>query len=86
VFVLLKGLPLGSRFYSEKRGGQQFRGWNEGRYATVAIVNAVRALQYAHVAAHSKKKPGMDELPRLLGEQPIDGRTAHTKCHSNRAS
>ncbi|UAJ16534.1 tail assembly chaperone [Mycobacterium phage LarryKay] len=55
--VLIKELPVGSRFYAEKRGGKQFRGWDESRYALVAIVNAVRALQYTYVAAHSKSKP-----------------------------
>lgn len=56
LFVLLKGLPMGSRFNSEKRGGQQFAGWDESRYIQVALVNAVRALQYTYVQAHSKKK------------------------------
>lgn len=57
LLTLLKGLPEGSRFVAEKRGGQQFRGWDAGRYATVATVNAVRALQWTYVAAHSKSKP-----------------------------
>ncbi len=57
VLALIKNLPLGSRFFAERRGGQQFRGWDESRYAMVAVVNAVRALQYTYVAAHSKSKP-----------------------------
>lgn len=57
VLVLVQGLPDGSRFYAERRGGPEFRGWDSGRYATVAVVNAVRALQYTYVAAHSKSKP-----------------------------
>lgn len=55
LFVLLKGLPTGSRFNSEKRGGQQFQGWDESRYMQAALINAVRALQYTYVQAHSKK-------------------------------
>ena len=57
LLVLIRGLPEGSRFNAERRGGPEFRGWDTGRYATVAIVNAVRGLQYTYVAAHSKTKP-----------------------------
>jgi hypothetical protein len=57
VFTLIKGLNYDSAFVAERRGGQQFRGWNESRYAAVATVNAVRALQYTYVAANSKSKP-----------------------------
>lgn len=58
----IKNLPLGSRYYSEQRGGQQFRGWDESRYAAVATVNAIRALQYTYITAHSKKRPKMPEM------------------------
>lgn len=57
VISLIKGLPIESAFVAERRGGQQFRGWDESRYALVATVNAIRALQYTYVAAHSKTKP-----------------------------
>ncbi|AHY27087.1 tail assembly chaperone [Mycobacterium phage Phantastic] len=57
VLVLIKELPVGSRFYSEKRGGPQFRGWDESRYTLAAIVNAVRALQHTYLAAHMKSTP-----------------------------
>jgi hypothetical protein len=61
LLVLIRGLPEGSRFNAERRGGQQFRGWDSGRYAAVAVVNAVRALQWTYVAAHSKSKPKAPE-------------------------
>lgn len=57
ILVLVRGLPESSRFVAELRGGSQFRGWDASRYAAVATVNAVRALQYTYVAAHSKSKP-----------------------------
>lgn len=57
LLVLIRGLPDDSRFNAERRGGRQFRGWDESRYATVAIVNSLRALQWTYVAAHSKNKP-----------------------------
>lgn len=62
LFVLLKGLPVGSRFNSEKRGGQQFQGWDESRYMQASLINAVRALQYTYVQAHSKKKIQQPDL------------------------
>jgi len=62
LFVLIKGLPETSRFMAEKRGGQQFRGWDASRYALVATVNALRALQYTYITAHSKSKPKLPEM------------------------
>lgn len=61
LLTLIRGLPEGSRFNAERRGGQEFRGWDAGRYASVATVNAVRALQYTYVAAHSKNRPKAPE-------------------------
>ena len=57
LLALIRGLPMDGRFNSERRGGQEFRGWDAGRYVDVATVNAVRSLQWAYVAAHSKSKP-----------------------------
>lgn len=61
VLVLIRGLPETSRYVAELRGGPQFRGWDTSRYAAVATVNAVRALQYTYVAAHSKSRPKVPE-------------------------
>lgn len=62
LLVLIKGLPEGSRFNAERRGGQEFRGWDASRYAAVATVNAVRALQWTYIAAHSKSRPSPPQL------------------------
>lgn len=62
VLTLLTGLdPYDSRFYAEKRGGQEFRGWDPDRYATAATVDAVRALTWVYVAAHVKRKPKLPD-------------------------
>jgi len=61
LLVLIRGLPDDCRFNAERRGGQEFRGWNMSRYAAAATVNAVRALQYTYVAAHSKSRPRAPE-------------------------
>jgi hypothetical protein len=57
LLVLIRGLPDDCRFNAERRGGQEFRGWDASRWAAVATVNAVRALQYTYVSAHSKSRP-----------------------------
>lgn len=57
LLTLIRGLPEDCRFNAERRGGQVFRGWDASRYINVAVVNAVRALQYTYVAAHSKSRP-----------------------------
>lgn len=54
---LIRGLPLGSRFSAEKRGGPQFRGWDVNTYALAAAVNGIRALTHVYISAHSKNKP-----------------------------
>ena len=70
LLVLIRGLPEDCRFNAERRGGQQFRGWDGGRYAAVATVNAVRALQYTYVAAHSKNKPKPPD-PFPIPDKPV---------------
>ena len=57
VFNLIAQLPVGSRFYSERRGGPMFRGWDQSRYAQAATVDAIRALIHVYVSAHSKSRP-----------------------------
>ncbi len=57
LLVLIRGLPEDCRFNAERRGGQEFRGWDADRWAAVATVNAVRALTYTYVSAHSKSRP-----------------------------
>ena len=76
LLVLIRGLPEDCRFNAERRGGQEFRGWDAGRYAAVASVNAVRALQYTYVAAHSKSRPKAPEpfpIPDQRGRRKNTG-------------
>lgn len=62
VLTLLTGLcPTTSRFFAEQRGGQQFRGWGPGMYATAATLDAIRALTWVYIAAHVKSKPKMPD-------------------------
>lgn len=73
----IMNLPISSRFYAEQQGGQQFRGWDESRYAMVATVNAIRALQYTYISAHSKRKPKPPE-PFPVPEATVKKRRKQT--------
>lgn len=75
VLVLVRGLPIGSRFYAERRGGQQFRGWDETQYIRAETVNTLRAVQYVITAANSEKKPKLPKpfpVPELSRGQRAD--------------
>ena len=64
VLALVMQLPLGSAYVAAQRGGPQFRGWDQGMYAQVALINAVRTSNFLFLCANSnpkKKKPATPE-------------------------
>ncbi|SHS97920.1 Uncharacterised protein [Mycobacteroides abscessus subsp. abscessus] len=63
LLALITYLPVESAFQAEKRGGQQFRGWNPQMYAIVAAVNALRSLQHMYVLTHLGKKASKPKPP-----------------------
>lgn len=63
VMNLIVNLPLASAFVAAKRGGPQFRGWDETRYCLVAIINAVRTANYLFISANSDPKKKRPDLP-----------------------
>lgn len=63
LLALITYLPVESAFEAEKRGGQQFRGWNAQAYAIVAAVNALRSLQHMYVLTHLSKKASKPKSP-----------------------
>lgn len=63
VLIHIKWLPMESAFVAEHRGGRQFRGWDEGRYQTVALINAIRVLTHLFVVANSDPKKRNPPLP-----------------------
>ncbi len=69
LLMLITQLPAGSRFYAARRGGAQFRGWDETRYILAAVVNSVRVLQWTYVASKAKRKPSPPELLPLPDTQ-----------------
>ena len=55
--MLIRGLPVGSRFLSQLQGGEQFVGWNIQTYQLASIIDAINYTTYAVIAANSKRKP-----------------------------
>lgn len=55
VLAYISELHFTSRYGSAVRGGPQFRNWDETRYATVAMVEAIRALTFTYIQSHTKK-------------------------------
>jgi hypothetical protein len=62
VLMLITQLPVRSRFYAARRGGAQFRDWDETRYLLVAVANSIRMLQWTYVASKSKRKPPAPDM------------------------
>ena len=56
VLALIMYLPLGSAFVAERRGGQEFRGWDHSRYAMVDAANSLRSIQHLYLAAHIDRR------------------------------
>lgn len=56
-------LPSDSAYIAERRGGQQFRGWNPSWYAQVASVNAQRALNHMYILSHIGKNAPKPKAP-----------------------
>jgi hypothetical protein len=72
-FVLahVRNLDYHSAFIAEVRGGQQFRGWDEDRYLSAALINSLRTLIYIFILANSdpkKRKPKSPEMWPLPDE------------------
>lgn len=45
------------------RGGQQFRGWDEDRYQSAAMINALRALMHVYIISHIPKTAAKPKPP-----------------------
>lgn len=52
VLALVMYLPMGSAFVAARRGGQEFRDWDLGRYALVDVANSLRSLQHMYLVSH----------------------------------
>lgn len=64
VLALILWLPSDSAFFASRRGGHQYQGWDESRYALAALVNEQRATNHIMLMANrdpSKPKPKAPE-------------------------
>ncbi|QNL30382.1 tail assembly chaperone [Mycobacterium phage SuperCallie99] len=60
VLALVLCLPKDGAFYAERRGGQQYRGWDEDRYGLADIYDAIQAGNHILMLANrdpNKPKP-----------------------------
>ncbi|ALA48133.1 tail assembly chaperone [Mycobacterium phage Phlei] len=60
VLALVLNLPKDGAFHAARRGSREYRGWDEDRYALVALVNEMKANNHLFTLAHSdpkKRKP-----------------------------
>ncbi|MEI6001130.1 hypothetical protein H3V53_29295 [Paraburkholderia bengalensis] len=57
-------LPKTGAFYAERRGGQQYRGWDEDRYALADIYDAVQAGNHILLMANRDPKKPKPKAPK----------------------
>lgn len=63
VLAHIKWLPIGSAFIAEMRGGQQYRGWNEDRYAITRLIDLIAVSNYLFLMANRDPKKRAPEPP-----------------------
>ena len=56
VLNLIVNLPKDGAFYASRRGGPQYRGWDEDRYALAALIDAQQAANYMFIMANRDPK------------------------------
>ncbi|AAC18466.2 tail assembly chaperone [Mycobacterium phage Lakes] len=64
VLNLVIHLPKTGAFYAERRGGQQYRGWDEDRYALADIYDAVQAGNHILLMANRDPKKPKPKAPK----------------------
>ncbi|AMW64104.1 tail assembly chaperone [Mycobacterium phage EvilGenius] len=76
VLALVLCLPKDGAFYAERRGGQQYRGWDEDRHALADIYDAIQAGNHLFMMANrdpNKAKPKAPKpYPRPDDNKPKD--------------
>ncbi|AGR46439.1 tail assembly chaperone [Mycobacterium phage Odin] len=64
VLALVLCLPKDGAFYASRRGGQQYRGWDEDRYALADIYDAVQANTHMFLLANRDPKKPKPKAPK----------------------
>jgi len=63
VLALIFQLPTDGAFHASRQGGPQFRGWDAGRYALVAQVNAQRSTNHILMMVNRDPKRAKPKPP-----------------------
>jgi len=72
VLSLITNLPTEGALYASRQGGQQFRGWDAGRYALVAQVNAQRATNHILLMVNRDPKKSRPKPPELFPTPDVE--------------
>lgn len=64
VLALVLCLPKDGAFYAERRGGQQYRGWTEDRYALADMYDAIQAGNHILLLANRDPKKPKPKAPK----------------------
>ncbi|QXO13302.1 tail assembly chaperone [Mycobacterium phage Trooper] len=64
VLALVLCLPKDGAFYAARRGGQQYRGWDEDRYALANIYDAIQAGNHMFLMANRDKSKPKPKAPQ----------------------
>lgn len=74
VLALVLDLPKDGAFYASRRGGREYRGWDETRYALAELVDAMSGSNYMFQMANrdpAKPKPKLPSpFPRPDNSEP----------------
>jgi len=76
VLSLITHLPTEGALYASYRGGPKFRGWDAGRYALVAQVNAQRATNHILTLVNRDPNKTAPDLPDPFPTPDDDGTTS----------
>ena len=74
---LIIRLPSGSDTKAAIRGGAQFEGWDQDRYLTVGVINAVRELTNVLISVNTSK----GKKPKHLDPFPVPKDKSETTQH-----
>jgi hypothetical protein len=72
LLALISHLPTDGAFYASRQGGTQFRGWDAGRYALVAQVNAQRSTNHILMMVNRDPKKTKPKPPEMFPTPDID--------------
>lgn len=78
LLALIFQLPTDGAFYASRQGGIQFRGWDAGRYALVAQVNAQRATNHILMMVNRDPKRSKPKPPEWF---PTPDESDKPKAH-----